>query len=131
MKPATAPTYHREWCVVPGKGTNTEIGCEDYWEKVASCTCPHCGDKIGRNVGVFVYHPEITAAHVVCVEQTEERTRQLRTNAFIVDACACAAKLSPSQFRDLPCWEKDRLIAEHLASRSAAQQSEEAQEHRL
>ena len=83
---------------------------KDFWNKIAAKVCSHCGEAIGTGVGVFIYHPEINAAHVRCVDDAEVACRDLRSNPFAKEAAAKAGGYTIAQFDELPVWEKDRLL---------------------
>ncbi len=122
MKAKKQITAFREWLVVPGLDTGPDASDPDGWAAISDSICPHCKAAIGRCVGVFLYHPSRSVAHIRCVEETEERAIAERSSGFMVDAAAKLGKLTQTQFRELPSWEKDRLIEQVKFERAKAAQ---------
>jgi hypothetical protein len=98
--------------MVPGTGTIPH-GCDPlYWDAIAAQICPHCQKPIGHCCGIYIYHPQSSAVHIRCAEDAEAAVIARRSNAFLIDAAARCAGITQTQFRELPVWDKDRLIDE-------------------
>jgi hypothetical protein len=112
MKKPVKVEYYREWIVVPMKGTNPYELDPAGWDAVHAMICPHCKKAIGEGVGAFRYHPGGQFAHIRCVENAEAMMIDRRDNAYLIEAAAKLAKLTISQFRELPSYEKDKYLNE-------------------
>ena len=114
---------YREWVVVPGVGSMPHAIDAEYWDEIASKTCPLCHRPIGNMTGIFLYHPRLDAAHIVCVDKDEENSISRRSNAFMIDAAAKLGGMTQDGFRALAVWEKDRLISEVMGENAQEQRA--------